>query len=68
MSLPHYIYSRSSIPGVLVILNGFVSETTGSIILSSPDDSLENHFAIFLTTTGFSEIQVSKLFISARSP
>ena len=68
MSLPHYIYSRSSIPGMLVILNGFASETTGRIILWSPDDSLEIHFAVFLTATGFSEIQVSKLFISARSP
>lgn len=46
MSLAHYIYSRTSIPGVLLILSGFVSETMGSIILSGPDDSLGIDFTI----------------------
>lgn len=67
-SLPHYIHPRSSIPGAPVVLNGFVSETMCSLILFSPDDSIEIHFTVFLTMTAFSEIQVSKLFASARSP
>lgn len=64
---PHCIYPRSSIPAVLLILNGFVEDMTGSTVLPGPAGSPGISFTVFLAMMGSSKIlQPSKLLISER--